>query len=167
MLFRSEGTMASSNDFEPMDQDVDDTLQVQVTNDIFKSNDDELDFEADDLEVTEFTRASTRDAELRSSKESVKDNSEKVDAASPSEGITISITKSDDVDNAKEDGEISEGQSQSDASDIDGMLNISNRFMAPSSFTLISHESLQLNYANFILISQITMASNTSAGLLA
>ncbi|CAL8081724.1 unnamed protein product [Orchesella dallaii] len=109
--------MASEADVEPMDQDCDDgddTLQVQVTNDLFGNNnetDDLLDFEeADDLEVAEFSK--------RAIKKGVPVEKHKRDeekTGSTKERITISVVGDDNMeDTAKEDGEISETQSQSD-----------------------------------------------------
>lgn len=124
--------MASETEFEPMDQDGDDggdTLQVEVTNDMFKNNNEnelELDLEADDLEITEFSKTDDRQKkeELASRTSNTKNatinrsGSRTARAVSPIENITISVMEPDDNgrDSAKEDGEISETQSQSDGS---------------------------------------------------
>lgn len=127
MGFSALMKMATEPEFEPMDQDGDDagdTLQVEVANDLFKSNNEnevELDFEADDLEITEFLKTDVQSLNANKPKDG-KATEKTIESIvlsgelnSPVENITISVVgPNDDNESAKEDGEISETQSHSD-----------------------------------------------------
>lgn len=103
--------MACSSNLEPMDQD--DTPQVSETCGTLDFNlDDELDLEADDLEITEFTRVYGGD----------KVTDGRQTTSRPKERITISVINSDFNHDPKEDGELSGSQSESDAADMHSMF---------------------------------------------